>query len=65
MNTSSILYQILLLTCLLLLSGCQKDHDPEPQFDSFEEELDYLVDQYVRMGAAGGIVDQRQHIREY
>jgi CubicO group peptidase (beta-lactamase class C family) len=66
MKTSSIFYQILLLLIgLFLLSGCQKENDSEPHFDSFEEELDYLVDQYVRMGAAIGIVDQQQHIHEY
>ena len=55
----------LVLVCFLLLSGCQKEPSSEPQFESFEEELEYLVDQYVRMGAAIGIVDQQQNIREY
>jgi CubicO group peptidase (beta-lactamase class C family) len=57
--------KLLIVTGLLLLTGCQKDPSPEPQFETFGEELEYLVDQYVRMGAAIGIVDQQQNIREY
>ena len=57
--------KFLLLTGLLLFSGCQKEPDPQPQFNSFEEGLEYLADQYVRMGAAIGIVDRQQNIREY
>ena len=65
MNTSAILYlSLLILAGSLLLPGCQKEPSPEPQFNDFEEELEYLVDQYVKMGAAIGIVDQ-QHIQEF
>jgi CubicO group peptidase (beta-lactamase class C family) len=55
---------LLILAGLLLLTGCQKEPSSEAPFESFEEELEYLVDQYVKMGAAIGVVDQ-QHIREY
>ena len=54
-----------LLLCVLLVPGCQKDLTLEPRFESFEEELDYLVEQYVRMGAAIGIIDQQQKLQEY
>jgi len=62
-----LLYRLKLLSilCLLLASGCTKEEPVEPQFDSFEEELDYLVEKYVRMGAAVGIVDQQQDLQEY
>lgn len=58
-------YALLLFLCLLFVSGCEKDPSPEPQFDSFEEELEYLVEEYVRMGAAIGIIDQQQNLQEY
>jgi CubicO group peptidase (beta-lactamase class C family) len=48
-----------------MIKGCDKEPAPEPQFNSFEEELDYLVEQYVRMGAAVGIIDQQQNQQEY
>lgn len=54
----------LLLFCLLILTGCENEPSPEPQFNSFGEELEYLVEKYVRMGAAIGIVDQQQSIHE-
>jgi CubicO group peptidase (beta-lactamase class C family) len=57
--------KLLLLLFFLLASGCKKEDSPEPQFPSFEEELDYLVEKYVRMGAAVGIVDKQQNLQEY
>lgn len=52
-------YYIILLSCILLVTGgCKKDD--EPSFDSLEEEIDYLVDKYVKMGAAIGIIDKYQ-----
>jgi CubicO group peptidase (beta-lactamase class C family) len=58
-------FVILPCICLLLVSGCQKEPSPELQFDSFEEEFEYLVDKYVKMGAAIGIIDQQQNLQEY
>lgn len=49
MNPSTIRsLKLLLFACLLAFSGCEKEPSPEPQFDSIEVELEYLVDQYVR-----------------
>lgn len=57
--------QLLLVLCLLLLSGCKKEESPDPPFNSFEEEFEYLVDKYVRMGASVGIIDKDQNLHEY
>ncbi len=56
---------LLLFLCIILVSGCQKEPSPELHFDNFEEELEYLVEEYVRMGAAVGIIDTRQQLHEY
>ena len=62
----SIKRQVLLLfLCMLFVSGCENDPSPEMQFDSFEEELEYLIEQYVRMGASVGIIDQQQNTQEF
>jgi CubicO group peptidase (beta-lactamase class C family) len=53
------------ILCFLLVSGCEKEPSTEPKFDSFEEEFEYLVEKYVRMGAAIGIIDQQQNRQEY
>ena len=65
--TIKAIYQIylLLLLCILLSPGCKKDEDQEPRFDSFEEEFEYLVDKYVRMGASVGIIDKDQILHEF
>lgn len=58
--------KLVLFLCLLLISGCIKEPaPPEQQFDNFEEELEYLVEKYVRMGAALGILDKDQNLQEY
>ena len=59
------LLKLLLFLCLILLSGCKKEDSPELQFNSFEEELEYLVEKYVGMGAAVGIIDKEQNLQEY
>lgn len=56
---------ILPILGLLLLAGCKKEDSSELQFDTLEEELDYLADKYVKMGAAIGIVDTEQEVREF
>jgi len=66
LTVGSIKRQVLLLfLCMLFVSGCENDPSPEMQFDSFEEELEYLIEQYVRMGASVGIIDQQQNTQEY
>lgn len=57
-------YPVLFLS-LLMPAGCKKDQGPELQFNNFEEELAYHVEQYVRMGAAIGIIDKQQEEHEY
>ena len=57
--------QAICLLALLLVSSCEKEPPSDPQFDSFQEELEYLVDSYVHMGAVIGIVDQQQNIHDY
>ncbi len=59
------LLKLLLFFCLLLVSGCKEELTPEPLFNSFEEELEYLVEKYVGMGAAMGIIDKHQILQEY
>jgi len=59
------LLKVLPLCCLLLVSGCREEPDPDHLFSSFEEELEYLVEKYVRMGAAMGIIDKQQILHEY
>lgn len=54
----------LLFIFILLVTGCEKEPSNEPQFDNFEEELEYLVEKYVKRGASIGIVDQHQNIHE-
>ena len=49
---------------LLILSGCKKN-PTDPSFDSLVEELEYLTDQYVKMGAAIGIINKNQQQLEY
>lgn len=44
---------------ILILSGCKKN-PTDPGFDSLTEELEYLTDQYVKMGAAIGIINTNQ-----
>ena len=56
---------LILFSCILLVSGCTKEVTPELRFNSFEEEFEYLLDEYVKMGAAIGIIDQQQNLHEY
>ncbi len=52
-------YYTILLSCTLLVTqGCKKDD--ELTFNNLEEEVDYLVEKYVKMGAAIGIIDKYQ-----
>jgi len=53
------------LLCLLAFSGCNQEEPPEIQFNSFQEELDHLVESYVRMGAAVGVIDKSQNTHEF
>jgi CubicO group peptidase (beta-lactamase class C family) len=55
---------LLILSFFLILSGC-KQEDEVPEFNSMREEVDYLMEKYVRMGAAIGIIDNRQELHTY
>lgn len=51
---------------ILIISGCKKDiHSPDPVFDSLAEELDYITEKYVKMGAAIGVIDLKQQQYEF
>ncbi len=51
----------LVFAVFIFLSACKKDEDPEPVvFDNLEEEITYLVGQYVRTGAMVGIINKDQ-----
>ena len=57
-----------LISCLvfiLIIPGCNPEESPDPGFSTFEEELNYLVDQYVKMGAAIGIINRNQQEHEF
>ncbi len=57
-------YYIILLSCIVLFTGgCKKDD--ELPFNSMEEEIDYLAEKYVKMGAAIGIIDKYQQEKEF
>jgi CubicO group peptidase (beta-lactamase class C family) len=51
--------------CLLPFCGCKKENPSVPEFDSFEEELEYLVTRYVKMGASIGVIDKHQEEKAY
>ena len=63
--TPRYLTPLFLLLGLLFSPGCNKDGDTDPQFNNLEEEVEYLVEKYVKMGAAIGIIDQRQNEQEF
>ncbi|MEN8202101.1 MAG: hypothetical protein ABFS28_05845 [Bacteroidota bacterium] len=54
--------KLLLFLFVLIVSGCKKEVPRDPRFSNFEEELEYLVEKYVRMGAAVGIIDKEQSL---
>lgn len=55
---------LILFLCFLILAGCKKDEPTGPQFNSLTEEIEYLVDEYVKMGAAIGIIHKDQNAQE-
>lgn len=71
-KTEAVLYFRLLLFGLLLsilFPQCKKEETPSapPQFNSLEEEIDYLVGQYLHVGFVVGIIDknQQKHVFTY
>ena len=51
----------LYLIIIILISACNKqDEDVNPEMTSLEEEVEYLADQYVKVGAVVGIIDKKQ-----
>jgi len=65
MNQSRCLILPFVIICLLMLAGCKKDDSAELQFNNLEEEVEYYVEKYVRMGAAIGIIDRQQDVQEF
>lgn len=66
MITKSLFWlKLLLIFILLLLPGCKKEDSGNIQFNNFEEELEYLIEKYVRMGAVVGLIDKQQNTLEY
>jgi CubicO group peptidase (beta-lactamase class C family) len=55
---------LILLFILLACPGCNQEEE-FPEFDNLEDELDYLMGNYVGMGAALGIIDSRQQLHTY
>jgi D-alanyl-D-alanine-carboxypeptidase/D-alanyl-D-alanine-endopeptidase len=52
---------IFCLIFIIIFSGCDKDETPTgPQFNSFEEEIDNLANQYVKVGAMIGVINKQQ-----
>nr|NQU93457.1 beta-lactamase family protein [Bacteroidota bacterium] len=56
-----LLLNLFLLILIIINSGCKKD-DPlqVPQFDSLVDEINALANQYVKVGAMVGIINQQQ-----
>ena len=51
------------LIFIIVLSGCDKDETPtSPQYKNLEEEIDYIANQYLEVGAMIGIIN-KQHER--
>lgn len=52
----------LFVIAALIFSGCNKNDDStDPVFTSLEEEINYLANQYVKVGAVVGIIDKQQN----
>jgi len=52
---------ILLFPTIAFFSCCSKDEiTQDPEFNSLEEEIDYIVNQYYDVGAAIGVIDKQQ-----
>ena len=53
--------KIFCLIFLIVFSGCDKDETPTgPQFNSLEEEIDHIANQYLKVGATIGIINKQQ-----
>lgn len=58
----------LFVIATIIFSGCNKNDDStDPMVTSLEEEIKYLANQYVKIGAVVGIIDKQQnrHIFSY
>lgn len=52
---------LVIFPIITLFSGCSDDDTPiSPQFNSLEEEIDYIVNQYYKVGAAVGVINKQQ-----
>lgn len=53
--------KIFCLIFIIVFSGCDKDETPTvSRFNSLEEEIDYIAEQYVKVGAMIGIINKQQ-----
>lgn len=60
-NIQKLILMVILFSNFTYFSGCSEDGlPPEPQFNSLEEEIDYLVEQYSEVGAAIGVINNQQ-----
>ena len=53
--------KLLLYVLILLVASCHKD-DPQPgnEFNSLEEEINFIADKYVKVGAMVGVINKQQ-----
>jgi CubicO group peptidase (beta-lactamase class C family) len=54
---------LLILPMMLCLPGCKKEDTPSPsplEFNSLEEEIDYLVEPFLHVGMVVGVIDKNQ-----
>lgn len=53
--------KIFCLTFIIIFSSCGKEETPTaPQFSSLEEEIDYIAEQYVKVGGVIGVINKDQ-----
>ena len=56
--------QLWFIAVVCVFSGCRKEEET-PEFGSLEEEVDFIMGKYVKMGAALGIIDQQQEVHTW
>ena len=57
----SMKYLKLFTLIVILITGCNTDVEVNPGFSNLEEEVNHLANQYVKVGAVVGIIDQQQN----
>jgi len=57
----SIIANLFLLVFIVIITGCDKNKTiTEPEFTSLEEEIDYIAQRYIKVGAVIGIINKQQ-----